>query len=472
MSSITRVKPVSFVPRALIFDLDGVLADLCEMHRDLYIESFNELARPPPGAPVGPLLSVEVHAQKLEGLSTRSKLKSCRDLFPGAMFDADAVYDLKQQRTLEVLATMSFPTRTRASFTWAKAAGLRLAVYTNSIRATLDVVLARLGIKELCDLTLSNEDVPASKPSSAGYTLAMEKLGLAASEVIIFEDSATGLVAAAGSGATVIPVFDSLDITPSFIEHSIHFRAPPAPKRVCLVVLFAAQAVAGYAFDKSPSGEPLWHSIVSNLLPRDPALLARVDVHAIVRSDARARFDAVPYPGAITIHEVGETAGPLISVLSIRSVINNEMPIIIANGRQLVLWDRGVDIFYRASFHPSYDGAVSTFYHPISTDLRWSYISLSSGGLITRIGEKVYIGPLATTGVYSWASGAAFVNYADAVLRDAKSVGDRFWVSQVYAQAIAEGMRFRNLGVEKYVSVEEAGPARDTIWKEVACGHE
>ena len=161
MSSITRVKPVSFVPRALIFDLDGVLADLCEMHRDLYIESFNELARPPPGAPVGPLLSVEVHAQRLEGLSTRSKLRSCRDLFPGATFDADAVYDLKQQRTLEVLANMSFPTRTRASFTWAKAAGLRLAVYTNSIRATLDVVLARLGRRRVA----SNWAQISSRPS-------------------------------------------------------------------------------------------------------------------------------------------------------------------------------------------------------------------------------------------------------------------------------------------------------------------
>lgn len=467
MSSIVGVKPVSYVPRALIFDLDGVLADLCEMHRDLFIEAFNTLAQPAAGAPAGPVLSTEVHALKLEGLSTRSKLKACLELFPGARFDADAVYELKQARTLEVLDGMSFPTRTRAAFDWAKAAGLRIAVYTNSIRATLDVVLKRLGVAELCDLTLSNEDVPAPKPSPAGYVFAMERLALAPSEVIIFEDSAPGLAAAAGSGATVIPVLDSLEITPAFLEHAVRHRAPPAPARVLLVVPFAAPAAADYAFLPTPGGAPLWHAIIANLLPKDAALRARVAVHVIVREELRARFDATPFAGA-TLHAVGATAGPLLTVLSIREAINVPAPLIVANGRQLVLWDRGVDLFYRAAFHPSYDGAVSTFYNPFPSDLRYSYMAVSSGGLLTRISEKAYIGPLATTGIYSWASGAVFVKYADAVLRDAKAVGGSYWISQVYAQAVAEGMRFRNIGVEKYVPAQDESAERDAAIRELA----
>jgi beta-phosphoglucomutase-like phosphatase (HAD superfamily) len=195
-------EPLLGAPRAVIFDLDGVLADLCEMHRDLFIEAFNEAVAA--GGGCDARMTPALHAEKLEGLSTKTKLAACRALFPAAVFDADAVSARKQARTIEVLAAMTFPTRAQAAFAWARGAGLQVAVYTNSIRATLDIVLRRLGIAHLCDVTLSNEDVPAPKPSPSGYLHAFALLGRAPHECLIFEDSLHGLRAARGSGATVI----------------------------------------------------------------------------------------------------------------------------------------------------------------------------------------------------------------------------------------------------------------------------
>ena len=91
---------------------------------------------------------------------------------------------------------------------------------------------------------------------------------------------------------------------------------------------------------------------------------------------------------------------------------------------------------------------MSTFYNPFPEDLRWSYMTVSSAGLLMSIQEKKYVGPYATTGVYAWRAGDLFVTYADAVLRDAAPVNGRYYVAQVYSQAVAEGGRFRNIPCE------------------------
>jgi HAD superfamily hydrolase (TIGR01509 family) len=362
LSTFAGARAVSYVPRALIFDLDGVLADLCEMHRDLFIECFNANVVPAGGvaAPGGaPLMTVSLHAEKLEGMSTKLKLATCRALFPGASYDADAINARKQARTIEELATMTFPTRARAALLWARAAGLKVAVYTNSIRATLDIVLARLGLAELCDLTLSNEDVPAAKPSPSGYVLAFARLGLAAAECLIFEDSAHGLAAARGSGAAVIPVLNSMDVTPDFVRAAVEARAPPAPKKVRVVVPLAGPDAEAKAFVRTSRGAPMWHAVVENLLPADRALRAACEVHVIVAEALRARFDAEPLAAA-NLHSTRAVAGPLSTVLSLRALINDSTPLLVANADQFLEFDRGVDLFYRAAFHPSYEGAVST----------------------------------------------------------------------------------------------------------------
>jgi hypothetical protein len=89
-------------------------------------------------------------------------------------------------------------------------------------------------------------------------------------------------------------------------------------------------------------------------------------------------------------------------------------------------------------------------------------MTVSTAGLLMSIQEKKYVGPYATTGVYAWARGDLFVTYADAVLRDGASEGGRYYVAQVYSQAVAEGLRFRNIPCDAITKLGDVA-GRDVV---------
>ena len=88
----------------------------------------------------------------------------------------------------------------------AREQGMHLAVVSSAARWMIDAVLARCGVAEVFDLVISNEDVSEHKPHPAAYLLALEKLGLQSTDVLIFEDSEAGLAAATAAGCRCIAV--------------------------------------------------------------------------------------------------------------------------------------------------------------------------------------------------------------------------------------------------------------------------
>jgi HAD superfamily hydrolase (TIGR01509 family) len=80
------------------------------------------------------------------------------------------------------------------------------------------LILSKLGVLELFDLVLSNEDVVFPKPSPEIFRKAMNSLGVLASDTLIFEDSDVGLRAAYASGAIVHRVLDPNEITPEYLH--------------------------------------------------------------------------------------------------------------------------------------------------------------------------------------------------------------------------------------------------------------
>ncbi len=67
-------------------------------------------------------------------------------------------------------------------------------------------VMQHLGMDDCFDGVMTGADVMCSKPSPECYLKAMAAEGCSPEETIIFEDSATGLAAAKGSGAQYIKV--------------------------------------------------------------------------------------------------------------------------------------------------------------------------------------------------------------------------------------------------------------------------
>ncbi len=72
----------------------------------------------------------------------------------------------------------------------------KMGVVSSGSDWMVDQVLSQLGISEFFEIVISKEQVKKLKPDLESYLLALEKLDLSSAEVLIFEDSNSGLIAA------------------------------------------------------------------------------------------------------------------------------------------------------------------------------------------------------------------------------------------------------------------------------------
>ncbi len=88
----------------------------------------------------------------------------------------------------------------------ARAAGLTLAVASNSSRRHVTGHLAARGLLDRFAAVVCRDDVSRGKPAPDVYLAALSRLGLAATEAVAFEDSLPGHEAAAAAGLPVVVV--------------------------------------------------------------------------------------------------------------------------------------------------------------------------------------------------------------------------------------------------------------------------
>ena len=429
-----------------LFDLDGVLIDLCDLHRNIFIKAFNKFSIK--------LITDDFHEKNLEGLSTREKLKFIKKYY-SIDFDDEIIYKTKQELTYKELQTYQFTDRIKCVLEWVKNKGIRIGLFTNSIRSTLDLVLDKLNITHLIEYSLSNEDVSRQKPFPDGYIKLMKLMNVNQEETIIFEDSLCGKKSAFDSGANVIPIINSLDVTISFLDYCrINLKRPLNLPKLRIIIPMAGLGSRfqkdGYVIQKPflPMIEDrqLWEEVVENLLPKNKDIREKTDVHLIVRKDQLTLFKNKPN---LYIHTVDSlTEGPACTVLTLKKIINDDIPLIIGNSDQFLEWNS--DEFLLASLHPDYDGCISTFYHPCPEDLKWSYASLDKHGNVKEVAEKKYIGPYATTGIYAWKKGSDFVKYCEEMILYNDRVNSEFYVCPVYNYAINDSKNIRILNCSRF----------------------
>lgn len=82
----------------------------------------------------------------------------------------------------------------------------RLGIVTGSTRRQLQIAVAQLGVGDVLQTTISEDDITRSKPDPQGYLLAMSRLGARAERTIIFEDSEAGIAAGKAAGCVVVAV--------------------------------------------------------------------------------------------------------------------------------------------------------------------------------------------------------------------------------------------------------------------------
>jgi HAD superfamily hydrolase (TIGR01509 family) len=427
-----------------LFDLDGVLVDYRNLHRDAFLQAWNNVH-------TAYTISPPFHAEHLEARSTRQKIA-----WLGTHFSIDPrceeVSSLKQRFTQSLLEVAPVYQKTREALRHAKLAGVRFACCSNSVRATVETSLRKLGPLDQFEVILSNEDVAEPKPSPIMYTTAMTHLEATRDSAIVFEDSAVGKAAAAAAGLRVVEIVDALEITSAFLDYVLKHGVRPSPPTINVVVPMAGLGSRfvkeGYSTPKPflPIFErPMFETVLRNIIP--PSLFGNARIHLIVREEHRSLFEGHAMPNLVVHSVPALTEGAACTVLTVKEYIDNDAPLVIANSDQYLEWE--AEDFYRALYHPDWDGVISTFQQEDPTDLRWSYANVNVEGEVTQVAEKRFIGPLATTGIYGWKKGSDFVRDALTMITDDVRVNGEFYVCPVYNTGVARGLRIRTLNCKK-----------------------
>lgn len=199
--------------QAVIFDMDGVLIDAKEWH----YEALNKAL-----ALFGFEISRYDHLTSFDGLPTSKKLNmlSKTNNLPHELHGF--INMLKQNYTMDMVFEKCRPRFIHEyALSSLKAQGYKLAVASNSIKATVQTMMQKADLERYLDIMLSNEDVKDPKPSPEIYIKAMQQLQLEPSQCLIVEDNEHGIQAARASGAHVLVVSDVSDTNYENIMNAI-----------------------------------------------------------------------------------------------------------------------------------------------------------------------------------------------------------------------------------------------------------
>lgn len=199
--------------RALIFDVDGTLADSeRDGHRVAFNRAFAEAGLDWRWSVrlYGELLAVAGGTERIRHYVSRYR----PDFDPPAGLNTfiARLHAAKTRHYQKLLAEEGIPLRpgVRRLLEEARAEGVRLAIATTTMPENATALLVRtLGPDGPAwfDAIAAGDSVAAKKPAPDVYQHVLERLGLDARECLAFEDSENGLRAARGAGVrTVVTV--------------------------------------------------------------------------------------------------------------------------------------------------------------------------------------------------------------------------------------------------------------------------
>lgn len=203
---MTPAKP----PRAVVFDMDGVLIDAGDWH----FRALNEALSIFDAA-----ISREDHIDRFNGLPTRVKLAMLTEEGRLPAHLHHVVEEVKQERTLREAARLCFPRVEHLLLVaWLKHHGCLVGVATNSVRQTSRTMLDFAGLLDELDVLVTNEDVARAKPAPDIYLEAARLLGVDPADVLVVEDHPYGVASARSAGCTVVQVDGVDDVTTALLE--------------------------------------------------------------------------------------------------------------------------------------------------------------------------------------------------------------------------------------------------------------
>jgi HAD superfamily hydrolase (TIGR01509 family) len=200
--------------RAVVFDMDGVLAD----SEPTYADAMDAVL-----ASLGKSVTPELH-EKIMGTGVEDTWAILiRELeLPGKMADYIPAYD---KDLVERLSKLSDPLPGVVPLVRTLREGRTpIAVASSSWMGWMDALLRGIGLRDAFDALASATEVAHPKPAPDLYLLAASKLGVPPEACVAIEDTPTGLRAARAAGMYGVQVrasstaFPPLDLADAVID--------------------------------------------------------------------------------------------------------------------------------------------------------------------------------------------------------------------------------------------------------------
>ena len=190
--------------KALIFDVDGTLAETEEVHRQAFNETFAAQG-------IAWHWSKEDYRTLLRTTGGKERMAKHRGTTGSGPSDAQIaeLHKAKTKRYVEIIASgqVDLLPGVAELIARARAAGLRIAIATTTTRANVDALIEatfRRPPTDLFEVIAAGDEVAKKKPAPDVYLLALQTLGLPPAACLAFEDSRAGLASAKAAGLRVV----------------------------------------------------------------------------------------------------------------------------------------------------------------------------------------------------------------------------------------------------------------------------
>lgn len=420
--------------KQIIFDLDGVLIDLCDTHYECFKEAVLTYS--------STLITKEQHDKELNGLPTKTKLQ--RLGFDDS--DISLICDEKQKLTQKAIKKIQIDHDLIDTLNQLNRDGIKLYCISNSVHETVESVLRKLGIVIFFHGYAGNDSVTGpmrNKPYPDPYWCGMMGAGVLPEETLIIEDSEIGLTAARRSGANVMAVKNRSEVTLENIEKEMAKYTIPLEMNILIPAAGMGSRFIQAGYDRPKpfiiiNGKQMISHVIDSIGIENTEYGKIRYTFIMQHTDDAHTFSSVWHRGHKIIYTNKVTEGAACTTLLAKDVINNDLPLLICNSDQIFKWD--TKAFFNQMQRGHYDAGILVFN---ASETKWSFAKVDPRDrmTVTEVAEKKVISDLATVGAYYWKRGSDYVKYAERMIQKNIRVNNEFYVCPVFNEAIQDNRR-------------------------------